>query len=104
LSDIKDPTKSTGSRIIIELADDAAIETRKEVRPASNPTVIKRWELWLSVGMFALTTAVQQNVVPEGKWTRVAMWGVSVLAQIGIVFGRPLLIRGSRQNIQHVEK
>lgn len=67
-------------------------------------TIIKRWEAWLSISMFAITTAVQQNVIPDGRWSRLAMWGVSILAQIGLVFGRPLLIRGPAQPIQIGEK
>lgn len=65
---------------------------------AEKPTgVVRRWELWVSVVMFAAMSAVQQDIVPEGMWSKIIMWIAGVLAQVGIIFGKPLLIRGANQ-------
>jgi len=97
----KDPTRSTGSQIVINLPPGFSEGSPEpNFKSAQSPTVIGRWEMWLSILMFSITTGVQQNVIPEGKWTRIAMWVVSIAAQVGIVFGRPLLIRGTRQTVQ----
>jgi len=74
-------------------------DEKKEIAAKDPVTVVRRWELLISILMFGITSAVQSNIIPEGQPTRIAMWAVSVLAQVGIIFGRPLLWRGANQTV-----
>lgn len=64
------------------------------------PTVIKRWETLVSIFMFAMITGLQQDVIPAGKWHKLVIWTIGLIAQVGLIFGKPLLIRGSNQTIR----
>lgn len=96
-----DPTRKTGSQIVINIPPNFNEEqVESDFKRVASPTVVRRWEMWISLAIFAITTGVQQTIIPEGKWTKVAMWVVSLLAQFITIFGRPLLVRGSKQIVQ----
>ena len=93
----KDPTGS--NRIIIDFEGDT-----ESPRTNPPPTILNRWEAFASVIIFALSSAVQFDVIPQGRHSKLAMWAISVIAQVGYIFGRPLLVRGIRQPIESEKK
>jgi hypothetical protein len=68
-------------------------------RRAEDRAVWLRWEIYLSLSMFAITSAMQYDLIPPtGKWRPIAEWVLAVLAQIGVVLGRPLVTRGANDS------
>ena len=94
-----DPTKRTGgTRVIIDVSADDEAPANVQTMPT---TILRRWEMILSLTMFAMTSAVQFEIIDlYGKNVKLAFWFITVLSQIGLIFGRPLLVRGTKQPIK----
>lgn len=62
-------------------------------RRAEDKPIWARWEIYLSLVVFAIMSAQQYDLVPQ-QYDRLCMWFVGVLSQLGIVAGRPLVALG----------
>ena len=53
--------------------------------------MLKMWEVYAAFAMNCIAAAVEQGLIPEGKWKSVAMTLTLVLGNLGMLFGRQVI-------------